>query len=244
MEQWRAYRNAFPGAVYLHRDRTFVVTSVDLAAGEAILEDRAPGYYTEPITQSLVEELIRIEEKEARFGAIGLSSVQLTSTTIGARKKAQDGGQLLEDIPVEMPPLSYQTLGIVFDFESGLLPIDDPRSSEALHGAEHALAATAPLIAGCDARDLGSGWFIVCPETMAPRLIVFDAAPGGLGFAQALSRALPEWFRLAVQLLEGCPCDEGCPKCLLSPSCEVSNQGLDKGDAIKLLKVMASSISD
>lgn len=244
MERWRAYQSAFPGAVYLHRDRTYVVTSLDLAGGEARLEQREPGYYTQPITQSLAQELVPIEEQSPAWGRLSLSSIELTTTTVGARKKAHDGSAILADIAVKMPPLSYQTLGVIFDISPNVLPLDDERSVSALHGAEHALAATAPLIAGCDQRDLGSVWFAVCAETMAPRLVVFDAAPGGLGFAQALFAGCQDWFQASLDLLSGCPCEEGCPKCLLRPNCEANNDALDKPGAIRLLQVLVNSTSD
>jgi DEAD/DEAH box helicase domain-containing protein len=243
MERWRAYQSAFPGAVYLHRDRSYVVASLDLAAGEAFLEEREPGYYTQPITQSYAEELVSIAEESPSFGRYALSSIELTTTTVGARKKAHDGGEILADITVNMPSLSYQTLGVIFDIIPELLPIDDPRSVGALHGAEHALAATAPLVAGCDQRDLGSVWFAVCPETMGPRVVIYDAAPGGLGFAQALFEGMKDWLAAAAALLEGCPCEEGCPRCLLRPNCEANNDALNKPYTIKLLRAMASSIS-
>ena len=42
-------------------------------------------------------------------------------------------------------------------------------------------------------------------------------------------------YRAAHQLLASCKCDAGCPGCLYSPRCEVSNEALSKPGSLALL---------
>lgn len=242
MERWRAMQWGFPGAVYLHRDKTFVVRSLDLESGLALLEEGEPGYYTQPIVQGFAEELLAIREAHKNDARFAFSSLELTTTTVGMRKLAQDGGKILSEEPVEMPPLQFQTLGVFLDIPDFMAPLTDENSAAAVHAVEHALASSAPLIAGCDPRDLGSVWFAMTPETMSPRIVIYDGMPGGLGFAESLYENLDNWLSAAQNLLASCPCAEGCPKCLLSPRCESSNELLDKQRGIALLRAISASV--
>ena len=50
-----------------------------------------------------------------------------------------------------------------------------------------------------------------------------------------------EWVADTVRMLEGCPCEHGCPSCVQSPKCGNLNEWLDKGGALTLLGRMSKS---
>ncbi|MGQ9699545.1 MAG: Zn-binding domain-containing protein, partial [Candidatus Bipolaricaulaceae bacterium] len=122
-------------------------------------------------------------------------------------------GCVLARRPLELPPLEYETEGIWLVWE-------EEAAGGALHGAEHALVATVPLVVGCAAADVGGVSAPVHPETGLPTLLIYDAFPGGLGISRALFARAREWVEKTVALLASCPCQEGCPRCVLSPAAE------------------------
>ena len=69
---------------------------------------------------------------------------------------------------------------------------------------------------------------------------VLNISPGGVGLAEALFAATKPWASAALQLLSSCPCEDGCPACLLSARCEANNEMLDKAGAKRLLHDLSS----
>lgn len=243
MERSRALQNAHAGAVYLHRGQSYLVDELDLAAGVARVHAEEVPYYTQPITQSLTEGVAEIEAFELPFGKASLARIKVTDAVVGYKQKALDGERVLGIYDLDLPSETFETRAIRFD-----LPTQAPEQLDdrdpmaylaAIHGCEHALMAVAPFLAGCDRGDLGSAWYGVFAETLAPAIFVFDRVPGGVGLAERLADQRVTWIRSAWRLLDSCGCSDGCPACLLSARCEANNEVLDKRGARQLLALMA-----
>jgi DEAD/DEAH box helicase domain-containing protein len=229
MERWRAMMSAHAGAVYLHRGATFLVKSLDLDHGLADVVAFDAPYYTQAVTQSVLDPRVTLDARRVGSLAVSLCAVTVTDSVLAFRKKSLDGDSVLDTEPLDLPAQTYDTLCVRFDLD----PFEEEQGdAEAhiggIHGMEHALTAVAPLIAGCDRGDLGSAWYTVFPDNMQPAVFVFDRAPGGVGLCERLFESASEWVRAAHQLVLSCNCDAGCPSCLYSPRCEVSNEALSK----------------
>src|SRR5690606_6959472 len=102
-------------------------------------------------------------------------------------------GETVAVIPLELPPLSFETTGCWWTFPPGLpgaLAAAGLDPAGALHGAEHALIACLPIHLLCDRADLG-GFSTVrfSSPSMAgdgcPVICVYDGATGGAGLSRA-----------------------------------------------------------
>lgn len=226
MEGWRALQYAHEGAVYMHRTKTFVVQKLDLKRNEAHMVEREPGYFTQPVVQSVVQPTIELQQATS----FDLSGMNVTSAVVGYRKMAQDGRQVLAEVSLELPAQSYDTVGI------RVLCKNQSEEIGGIHGVEHALMAVAPVLASCDRRDLGSAWFSIDPKDLEPSVYVFDAMPGGIGLCEKLFERRKDWIAMALDLVRSCKCEGGCPACLYSAQCEASNEHLDKPATIALLE--------
>ncbi len=71
-------------------------------------------------------------------------------------------------------------------------------------------------------------------------LIVYDAVPGGAGYARALREALPALFSEAAQIVKGCSCGEetSCYGCLRSYSNQFIHERLTRHDALEVFQVL------
>lgn len=76
------------------------------------------------------------------------------------------------------------------------------------------------------------------PSRAGPRSSSTTATPG-VGYARRAARRFPEWLKATLDLLRSCPCEEGCPRCVLSPKCGNGNQYLDKKAALALALALA-----
>lgn len=234
MEDWRALEWAFPGAVYVHRDDDYLVQHLDWPNKLALLVKEKVPWSTEPVMQSLAEEKVTVEKRRCGSLEISFSSVEITNRTLGYRRLGPDG-TVLGVHELDMPIHQIQTMGVILDPPSELFPIEDEEAGGALHAWQHLLSASAPLLAGCDPRDLGAVWFAWSPQSFGPRIVIYDTVPGGIGLSQRLFQEAEEWLNRSADMVKSCSCDEGCPRCLLSPRCESNNEPLSKPRLLKIL---------
>lgn len=234
MEFWRALCEAHPSAVYLHRDRTFIVESLDLDDGHAILREAKPEYHTQAIVHASVTPTYDLSSFSTPGLRIRHCAIEIARTVTGFRRLSFDGDIPFDEQPLEMPTLKMNGFAarVDIDWLKGDVSNELPA---AIHAVEHALLSVAPLLVGCEPQDLGSCWFTFAPDTFAPSIFVYDQVPGGVGLADMLVDARHDWIEAAASVLESCLCLRGCPACLLSPRCPAGNQHLDKFGAMSLL---------
>lgn len=224
MERWRALTSAHAGAVYLHRGASFVVEELDLVAGVAYIRAENADHYT----QTMVETTLTETATGAGDGQMRRVDVTVSELVIGFVRKPLEGGAGSDIFPLELPPNVFDTTAVRLALPPRRSEQDPVEAAAGWHGAEHALLAMAPLIAGCDRADLGSAWFAAAAPEFEPCVYVYDRAPGGVGLAQGLFADRAAWAKAAHRLVAECPCREGCPSCLLSARCESRNENLSK----------------
>jgi DEAD/DEAH box helicase domain-containing protein len=163
-----------------------------------------------------------------RSQVVGFKKIKFfTNENIGA-------GQL------ELPENEMHTTSYWITLERALLeslPYTISERQSGMFGLLSALASVATLLLMCDGRDLGTAIGERPPapgmeseeftpmrmqetvgtkakEFFEPNLYLFDAYPGGIGFSEPLFRAHELVVRKTRELIQGCPCDAGCPSCV------------------------------
>jgi DEAD/DEAH box helicase domain-containing protein len=242
-ERERAYSTVHEGAVYLHLGRQYHVRELDLQVRRAIVEPFAGDWYTQvrKETETSVERPLRVERRlglELSFGA-----VSVTERVVAYRRKAVADGSTLDTIPIELPPTTFETEAVWFAPRPHQLEGLEvmPLLLSSLHAAEHSLIALLPLWAMCDRWDIGGLSTNVHQDTGAPTVFVYDGHAGGVGIAERGFDQFEGWVADTVRMLEGCPCERGCPSCVQSPKCGNLNELLDKAGALTLLRRMLDS---
>jgi DEAD/DEAH box helicase domain-containing protein len=242
-ERERAYYTVHEGAVYLHLGRQYLVRELDLQARRALVEPFAGDFYTQAKkeTETAIEEPLRVERRlglELSFGR-----VSVTERVVGYQKKAIADGSALGTYPLELPPTTFDTEAVWFVPRphqlEGLEAM--PLLLSSLHAAEHSLIALLPLWAMCDRWDIGGLSTNLHLDTGAPTVFVYDGHAGGVGIAERGFDRFEGWVADTARLLEGCPCERGCPSCVQSPKCGNLNEFLDKAGALTLLRRMLGS---
>ncbi|HXF81988.1 MAG TPA: DUF1998 domain-containing protein, partial [bacterium] len=107
------------------------------------------------------------------------------------------------------------------------------RAQGALAALSHALLNIAPVYLMCDPNDLGRVYEIRSPHTGRPTIYLYERAPGGVGLAERMFRLHDDLVRAAIELIDGCACERGCPSCV-GPVLEVGDTG--KADALAILR--------
>jgi len=241
MDYERALREAYPGAVILHQGETYLVRELDLEGNVARCVKKDVDYYTEPLIREDVRILKVLEEREIAGIRVGLGEVRVVEEIQAFRLRR--AGVTLGVEKLSLPSLEFQTEGIWLTVPSETAKGLSSRLAGGLHGAEHALVAMAPLHAMADRWDFGGVSTPFHPDLLSPAIIVHEAFPDGVGLARKLFSLVEEWVKAAAELVAGCPCEDGCPSCVLSPRCGNENEPMDKDAAAELLGALYHRLS-
>ena len=108
------------------------------------------------------------------------------------------------------------------------------RMRSGLAGLATVLGQLAPLYLMCDTGDLGVHYD---PQAAfaggLPAVVLFDQVPAGIGFSQRLFEIHGELLTRSLELVNECPCEDGCPSCV-GPAGENGIGG--KQEAMAILK--------
>jgi DEAD/DEAH box helicase domain-containing protein len=243
VERERAYSTIHEGAVYLHLGEQWLVRELDIPARRAVVEPHAGDWYTQvrKETSTDIEESLRVERRlglELSFGR-----VSVTERVVGYQKKGIRDQATLATVELDLPPSVFGTEAVWYvPSERHLSELEQmPVLLSSLHAAEHSMIALLPLWAMCDRWDIGGLSTNLHPDTGSPTVFVYDGHPGGVGIAERGFEQFEGWVADTVRLLEGCPCEQGCPSCVQSPKCGNLNEYLDKAGARTLLGRMSNS---
>jgi DEAD/DEAH box helicase domain-containing protein len=243
VERERAYSTIHEGAVYLHLGEQWLVRELDLAARRALVEPFGGDYYTQAKkeTSTDVEEPLQVERRlglELTFGR-----VSVTERVVAFQKKHVRDQSTIATIQLDLPPTAFETEAVWYVPSAAHLRGLEamPLLISSLHAAEHSMIALLPLWAMCDRWDIGGLSTNVHPDTGAPTVFIYDGHSGGVGIAQRGFDQFEGWVADTVRLLEGCPCEHGCPSCVQSPKCGNLNEYLDKAGALTMVRRMSKS---
>jgi DEAD/DEAH box helicase domain-containing protein len=243
VERERAYSTVHEGAVYLHLGEQWLVRELDLTARHAVVEPFGGDYYTQAKkeTSTDVEEPLRVEHRcglELTFGR-----VSVTEQVVAYQRKQIRDQSTIATIQLDLPPTTFDTEAVWYVPTARQLEGLEamPLLLSSLHAAEHSMIALLPLWAMCDRWDIGGLSTNVHPDTAAPTVFIYDGHAGGVGIAERGFEQFEGWVADTVRLLEGCPCEHGCPSCVQSPKCGNLNEYLDKAGALTLLRRMSTA---
>ena len=240
----RAMREAHPGAVYIHRGRTYIVESLDLAAGTAILAPGKPSYYTRTRGNKNTE-ILQVHETKTLWGSsLGLGKLRVTEEITGYEKRGTKDGRLLTIVPLEFDPLIFETEGLWITVpENAQHTVENSllHFMGSIHAVEHAAIGIMPLLVMADRNDFGGISTPMHAGLGMPAVFIYDALPGGAGLCRQAFHEASALFSRTLAVIAECGCETGCPSCVHSPKCGSGNRPIDKAGAELLLRTMAGS---
>jgi DEAD/DEAH box helicase domain-containing protein len=235
---------AHPGAVYLHRGESYLVESLDLDGGVALVRAADPDWRTDARSTADVEVARVLAHRDHGAVRVSFGEVTVTSQVVAYQRRAPDG-TVLGTVPLDLPEQTLRTRGVWYDVDEAALVAAGAASERipgALHAAEHAAIGLLPLFAICDRWDIGGMSTALHPHTGRPTVFVHDGHPGGAGFAERGHGVLAQWLAATRAAIRDCECRTGCPSCVQSPKCGNGNTPLDKAGAVVVLDVVLQAV--
>ena len=247
-------------AIYIHQGQQYHVERLEFDHRKAYVKRVNVDYYTDAIRYTQVR-VLEIAEELASPGpaAHAHGDVLVRSQVVGFKKIKFFTNENIGAGKLELPENEMHTTSFWVTLNHALLqslpfPLSDRQSG--IFGLLHALASMATLLLMCDRADLGTAvgermagtgseveWQEfsasgVEKEFFEPNLYVYDAYPGGIGFSEPLYHAYDVLLAQTRELIEACPCENGCPSCV-GPAGEKSERA--KEVALAILAQLCSS---
>ncbi|MSO60751.1 MAG: DEAD/DEAH box helicase [Acidobacteria bacterium] len=208
-----------PKAIYLVEGKIFQVEELDFVGRKAHVKEVDCDYYTTAITNTKVTILDRFAPDSPSVALHG--EVHVVSRVVGFKKikfhtnENVGSGEL--DLPEQQMHTTSYWLEIPLSVVNALPYAADDRR-DGVVGLAFAMKQVAQLLLMCDARDVGlsvnageenkPGFFSV------PRIFIYDAYPGGIGFSAPLWGMQQALLSKTSALIAGCDCETGCPMCV------------------------------
>jgi len=228
-----------PGAVYLHRGDSYLVSHLDLEEKVAFVEQIGGEYYTQPRENTTIR--ILQEKKKRTIGKTIMlwGDVETTTQVTAFQKKKVYSGEVLGVEELDLPEQKFETEAFWFVLSDGLLnklQLKERELAGGIHAAEHVAIALLPVYAMCDRWDIGGVSTPFHSQTGSPTVFVYDGFEGGIGITSRGFDLAEELLASALAQVKSCNCKEGCPSCVHSPKCGNWNEPLDKKAAVKILQ--------
>ncbi len=264
LDEGQAFREAHKGAVLLHQGETYIVQDFDMDKRIITAVKQDVDYYTRPLKTSTVRIIEQLQRRKA--GNVQLFYGRLEVTEQYEGYKVMKGDQVLGYGELDLPPIIFRTTGLWFLVPGELkdkiwethtkkqasipllkpmMGLLDPRNeifAGGLHGVEHAFIGTMPFHVMADRWDIGGLSTINHPDTGEATIFVYDGYQGGIGLSEKAFYLFEDIVQITRDVVGGCPCEDGCPACIMSPKCGNDNRPLDKQASVEILQWMIQMI--
>jgi DEAD/DEAH box helicase domain-containing protein len=218
-----------PKAIYIVEGLLFQVEKLDFDGRKAYVRSVDSDYYTTAITYSRVTILDRFAVDAQDVAHHG--EVHVVSRVVGFKKIKFYTNENVGSGELDLPEHQIHTTSYWLEVPQevlGALPyaVDDRR--DGIFGLAFAMKHIATLLLMCDAHDIGlsinagdqpgsaprAAYAVEDANGDAPRIFMYDAYPGGIGFSEPLFSMHAELLERTRHLISECPCDNGCPSCV------------------------------
>ncbi len=230
---WRATHTMLHvQAIYQHEGEQYQVERLDFENHKAFVRKVEPDYYTTAMTYTRIAVVQEDDGAAAGGAALGLGEISVVEKVVGYKKIKFHTHENVGYGDVRLPEMQMHTSAFwwtVTEETLRSLVVDGlavPRASavDAIRGLGSAMHLVASVGLMCDPRDLGralgdrggEGDFAGKDGAPGfdPTVFLYDAVPGGVGLSPRLFADRDTIFRRTRALVEGCPCEMGCPACI------------------------------
>ncbi|KZP01431.1 DEAD/H helicase [Calocera viscosa TUFC12733] len=233
LELSRAIFETYEGGIFMHQGLTFLVREVDHDTRIAKIARADVNYFTKPrdftdVDPSQTYRIREIKGSEQRsyFGRIVRKTI-----VFGFFKMREN--TILDTVDLDSPPFVRSSTGFWIDVPRATLNLlvdKEINPAEAIHAACHAVLSILPVFVLAAPGDVGTECKAPQKEYMMKesqrkrpgRLIFYDGSAASGICAKVYDRT-HDVLAKALQVLENCGCQDGCPACIRSISCREAN---------------------
>jgi DEAD/DEAH box helicase domain-containing protein len=244
IDEFRAFHETHPGAIYLHRGDSYMVDSLDLNTRVITVVKADVDYYTQVRGYKEIE-ILDIYDRKPIWGTTAYTGkIKLTDQVTEYEIRHISTKKMINKVALDLPPQIFETESLWFKISHPIYRAAESDNLDfmgGIHAIEHAAIGIFPLLVMADRNDLGGLSTLYHQQLNSAAVFIYDGIPGGAGLnREAFSRA-ESLLESTREIISGCACDTGCPSCVHSPKCGSGNRPIDKLAAIFILDKLKHS---
>jgi len=234
MDRFSAMTLLHEEAIYLHQGVQYQVEKLDWEEKKAYVREVDVDYFTDANLAVQLKVLEEDKKRNHRRTEITFGDVMVVAKATIFKKIKFETHENIGSGPIHLPEEELHTSAVWFSLSKELLEtITDERLEQGMIGAAYAIQHAAPLLVMCDPSDLHVVPQIKAVHNDQPTIFIYDRYPGGIGLSEKLYESMGEMLKLAVRVIQTCPCKGGCPTCI---GTDTTNKHA-KQDALWLLQM-------
>jgi DEAD/DEAH box helicase domain-containing protein len=191
------------------------VEELDFVGRKAHVREVDCDYYTTAITYTKVTILDRFAADAANVAQHG--EVHVVSRVVGFKEIRFQTNENVGSGELDLPEQQMHTTAYWLEIPLSIinaLPYATDDRRDGIIGLAFAMKQVALLLLMCDGRDIGLSVNAGEDQEDTPRIFIYDAYPGGIGFSAPLWGMQAELLSKTSALIASCDCETGCPVCV------------------------------
>ena len=238
IDYMRCFKECHPGAVYLHRGKTWLITRLDIETHEVTAVRKGVNYFTKTMGNKTTEILETYQAIELENFKVSFGYLRVTDTVTGFQRRLVAGQKMISTESLDLPPLIFETEGLWIEIPEAIqkrIEREQFHFMGGIHALEHGAISIFPLLVLCDRNDVGGIAHPFHEQLSRAAVFIYDGYPGGVGLSRKAFEKIDELLHLTQKTIGDCPCELGCPSCVHSPKCGSGNRPIDKQSALEIL---------
>lgn len=238
MDRFSAITLLHDKAIYLHEGVQYQVEKLDWDEKKAYVSKVSVDYYTDAHLAVELKVLDIEKETSSKMMDVSFGEVTVNAMPTIFKKIRFETHENIGWGNIHLPEEELHTNAAWITLGNHIsLKLSENHIEQGLISIANVLRTTAPLFVMCDASDLHVVPQIKAVHSGKPTIFLYDRYPGGIGLSENIYQLMPQLLQEVKTLIKHCPCMEGCPSCVGSPS---STGMSDKDIALTLLNMMIS----
>ncbi|KAI1188219.1 hypothetical protein F5B17DRAFT_396458 [Nemania serpens] len=252
LEASRAFFTLYDGAIFLHQGNSYLVRDFQPDRKIAKVEKVKVEWTTQQRDFTDIDpvECEAIRKIPGSLSRAFHGSICITQNVFGYFK-VDKRRRILDAVQVDNPPIIRHSKGMWLDVPKRALEILVDRRlhvAGAIHAAEHAIMSLMPNFVISMPGDVRTECKVGLKEfaqketsRKRPARLTFYDAKGGASGSGISTKAFEFVDMLLVQALERvqhCHCESGCPECVCSELCKEANEVMSKAGSSVILKAL------
>jgi DEAD/DEAH box helicase domain-containing protein len=234
MDRFSAMTLLHDEAIYLHQGVQYQVERLDWEEKKAFVREVDVDYFTDANLAVQLKVLEIDKERQSNGNQIAYGDVTVQAMATIFKKIKFESHENIGSGPIHLPEEELHTSSTWISMDPETLMINKERLEQGLIGLAHSLKHIIPLFVMCDVSDVHVVPQLKAAHNEKPTVFFYDRYPGGIGLSERIYQGIEEILDQAINMVQQCPCESGCPSCIGTDVME----DFAKRDVIKLLSFL------